>query len=107
MVIAAAAVAMALSGLASASRAARAADERQQVLLEMRNIEARLRAGVPLSQVADRYPSWHIEIEAADRPVDPVTGSVLSLARLTRQGVPGAEAQFVYLEPGQLQAGRP
>lgn len=107
MVIAAGTVATVMSGLATSARAARATETRIQSVSEAQNLEARLRAGVPLNQIVERYPDWRIEVGPAGRPVDPRSGAILTVARLTRTGPGGLMVEFVYLEPGALQSDQP
>ena len=95
-----------MAGLADIGRTARHASEIQQAMLEVRNIEAGLRAGLPPQQVSDRYPQWHLAFSPVDRPVDTRTGAVLTLARLSREGLPGFEHAFVFLEQGRGGAAR-
>lgn len=100
MVIAMATVVTVMAGLASASESSRAAAERQQDILALRNIEARLRAGISPHAIADRYPSWRIELLPADRPTDPATGAVLTVAFISRHDDRGSDLEIVFLEPG-------
>lgn len=101
LVIAAGVLTATMSGLASLTRGVGQADMLQQALLEARNIEARLRAGLPPEMLSERYPDWRIELVPVDRPVDPRTGSVLTGAVLTRPDLPGLDLRLIYLEAGQ------
>ncbi len=105
MVIAMATVLTVMAGLASTSQSARVATERQQDLLALRNIEARLRAGMPPAAIAERYPDWRIELIPADRPTDPVTGAVLTVAHISRPDNQGSEHELVFLEAGTRAVG--
>ncbi|MBO6797773.1 type II secretion system protein [Maricaulis sp.] len=95
-----------MAGLADIGRTARRANQTQQAMLEVRNIEANLRAGVPSARITERYPDWSLSLSPVDRPVDPRTGAVLTLARLSHEDLPGFDYSFVYLEPGRTGAGR-
>lgn len=98
--IAAAVIMAGMGGLALSVRGLSSADTARQAMLEGRNMAARLRAGIPPQAVAEAYPDWAIDIRPFDRPVDPVTGAVLSEARLVYAGPPEIVLQFVYLEDG-------
>ncbi|WP_417469588.1 hypothetical protein [Maricaulis sp.] len=100
-VIAAAVVAMAMSGMTVALRGARGAADMQDVLLEGANISGRLRAGDRAANVAADYPDWRISISAVDRPVDPRTGAVLTRARLEHTA-PRLALDFIFVEDGYL-----
>lgn len=105
LAIAAGLVVATMSGLAESSKGARQADALQQALTEARNIEARLRTGLPQTELAVRYPDWQIELHPVDRPVDPRTGAVLTAAILSRPDIPALDIRFVYVEPGALVSG--
>ncbi|WP_417487136.1 hypothetical protein [Maricaulis sp.] len=108
MVIAMATVVTVMAGLASASESSRAAAGRQQDILALRNIEARLRAGISPNAIADQYPAWRIELLPADRPADPQTGAVLTVAFISRHDARGSDLEVVFLEPGtRAVGGRP
>lgn len=98
--IAAAVIAAGMTGLSTSLRGAAAADQLQQASLEGRNIAARLRAGIPVRQIAEAYPDWAISVSPFDRPVDPETGAVLSRARLEHAGRSDLVIEFVFIEDG-------
>ena len=103
LAIAAGVLTATMAGLAGLTRSARQVDQVQQAMLEARNIEARLRAGLPTHALAGRYPDWRIEFTPIDRPVDPRTGAVLTGVVLERANLPGWEVRFVYLETSRAQ----
>lgn len=103
--IAAAVIAMAMTGMTGALRAGQRAEAVQTATIEAQNIAARLRAGLPPETTAELYPDWQIAITPMDRPVDPRTGAVMSRATLTHTGNAGLSFEIIYLEPGQLNPG--
>ena len=103
--IAAAVIAMAMTGMTGALRAGQRAEAVQTATIEAQNIAARLRAGLPPETTAELYPDWQIAITPVDRPVDPRTGAVMSRASLTHTGNSGLSFEIIYLEPGQLNPG--
>lgn len=103
-VIAAAVVGASMAGFAGAVRAVQRADERQEAMIEARNILARLEAGIPASVIAPDYPDWRIEIRPHDRPVDPRTGAVVTRVRVVHRVFEQLEYQQIYVEPGPLPA---
>ncbi|MCR9268005.1 MAG: hypothetical protein NXI03_10580 [Alphaproteobacteria bacterium] len=110
--IAAAVIVAAMGGLGLSTRGGNRADLARQDAFEARNIAARLRAGMRVSQISDAYPDWQIDLSPYDRPVDPETGAVLTQARLIRRHALGVHYQldFVYLEAGshlQESGGQP
>jgi len=104
-VIASAVIIASMTGMASAVRGARSADDMQQAVLEASNISARLRAGVPARNVAEAYPDWHISLSPVDRPVDSRTGAVLTRARLDYAGNAELSFEIIFLEDGAGHSG--
>lgn len=104
LAIAAGVLTATMAGLAGLARGARQADQVQQSVLEARNIEARLRAALPVTALPERYPDWRIEFTQVDRPVDPRTGAVLTGVILTRVDLPGWRHSFVYVETSRAEA---
>lgn len=103
--IAAAVTVAAMAGIAQSLRAGREAAELQVHLIEAQNIADRLRAGLPPGDVAQLYPEWQIQVAPVDRPVDPMTGAVLTMARIQHPDSERIQLQVVYTEAGQLQGG--
>lgn len=103
--IAAAVIAMAMTGMTGALRAGQRAEAVQTATIEAQNIAARLRAGLPPETTAELYPDWQIAITPVDRPVDPRTGAVMSRANLTHTGYAALSFEIIYLEPGRLNPG--
>jgi len=104
-VIASTVIIASMTGMSSAVRGARSADDMQQAVLEASNISARLRAGVPAGNVAEAYPDWHISLSPVDRPVDSRTGAVLTRARLEYAGHAELSLEIIFLEDGARLAG--
>jgi hypothetical protein len=104
LAIAAGVLTATMAGLAGLARGARQADQVQQAMLEARNIEARLRAGLPVGALSERYPDWRIAFTPVDRPVDPRTGAVLTGVVLERANLPGWQLRFVYVETSRARA---
>jgi type II secretory pathway pseudopilin PulG len=102
--IGAAVITATMTGMAASLRGGRQADEMQQVVLEARNISARLRAGVSAGRVAEAYPDWHIDLRPVERPVDSRTGAVLTRAIIRYGGNAQFSAEFVFLEDGSGRA---
>lgn len=100
--IAAAVTVAAMAGMAQSLRAGRETAELQVALIDAQNIADLLRAGLPPGQVTGLYPGWQIDIQPVDRPVDPLTGAVLSLARIHHPDSLQVEIQIIYTEAGQL-----
>lgn len=100
--IAAAVTVTAMAGVTQSLRAGRQSAQLQAAIIEAQNIADRLRAGVDLSSTVQLYPDWRIEIRPVDRPVDPVTGAVLTSARISHPDHPQIDVQLVYLEAGRL-----
>jgi type II secretory pathway pseudopilin PulG len=100
--IAAGVVVATMTGMAQTLRSAHRADSSQQAFLEAQNISARLRSGIPSAQVAEAYPDWSIVISPVDRPIDPITGAVMTRAQLSYAGGQSFEIEFFYLEPGAV-----
>jgi type II secretory pathway pseudopilin PulG len=101
--IAAAVITASMTGLSMSLRGAATASNAQQASLEARNIAARLRAGIRPGQIAELYPDWAISLPPYDRPVDPESGAVLTVARLEYAHQPALVLEFVYLEDGARQ----
>ena len=104
--IAAAVTVAAMAGVAQSLRMGRETAELQVDLIDAQNIADRLRAGLSPSEVAELYPGWLIEIQPVDRPVDPMTGAVLTMARIQHPESQRIVLQVIYTEAGQLQGGR-
>lgn len=100
--IAATMITTAMVGLVGNLRATHMAATARQSSLEGRNIAARLRAGIPPSDIAEAYPDWSIRIEPYERPVDPATAAVMTRAVIAHAGPPPLRLEIIYLEDGPV-----
>lgn len=106
--IAAISVAVVFNGLAGGLRASSQAEAVIEHAGELRSIEAGLRSGVPAASLAAVFPDWEIIISPIDRPIDPVTGAVLTQATLVHPGEAGRapiRTTMIYVEDGALLLG--
>lgn len=84
--IAGAVLAAGMSAFANSAQSLRASSEAREAGLIARNIEARLRAGLPPRLAVEGYEGWTVSLSPADLPPHPDTGAVMSQVRITGQG---------------------
>ncbi|MEQ8435839.1 MAG: hypothetical protein RIA71_16535 [Oceanicaulis sp.] len=96
--IAGAVLAAGMSAFANSAQSLRASGEARESGLVARNIEARLRAGLPPRLAVEGYDGWRVALIPADLPAHPDTGAVISQVRITGPG--RADHVFLLVEDG-------
>ncbi|MGJ3230779.1 MAG: hypothetical protein ACFE0P_03195 [Oceanicaulis sp.] len=100
--IAGAVLAAGMTAFAESAKTLRAGGEARETGLVARNIEARLRAGLPPRLAVEGYDGWRVELSHYDLPAHPDTGAVLSRARVLppADAVAGRPHTFLLIEDG-------
>lgn len=100
--IAGAVLAAGMAAFAESAKTLRAGAEARETGLSARNIEARLRAGLPPRQAVEGYEGWSVSLTPYDIPAHPGTGAVVSRAEIAPpEGVRAGRAHvFLLIEDG-------